>query len=111
MVCVMYACPCTVVFSTVRFCVCLAWCTSTSDLLNRESGAERADGFGVLRSLLLDLQKLGGLNEGLQGGGCTALLQVSSPQPLLHLADVVPNSDTHAHTDTQGWPQHGLKLA
>lgn len=66
--------------------------------MDRECGAERADGFGVLRRLLLDLQQLGGLDEGLQGGGRAALLQVPAPQPLLHLTDVVPDSDTRGHT-------------
>jgi hypothetical protein len=55
-----------------------------------EGVAHGADGLGVLVRLLLDLQQLGGLDDGLQRGRRLALLQVVGPQPLLHLADVVP---------------------
>ena len=68
-----------------------------ADLLRGEGGAQRADGLGVLRRLLLDLQQLSGLDDGLQGGCSFTLVQVVPSQPLLHLTGVVP-AHTHTHT-------------
>lgn len=59
-------------------------------LLRRERCAQGADGLGVLRRFLFQLQELGGLNQGLQSLEGSALLQVLATQPLLKLADVKP---------------------
>jgi len=61
----------------------------SADLLRAEGGAQRADGLGVLARLLLDLQQLSGLDDGVQGGCSFTLEQVVPPQPLLHLTGVV----------------------
>ena len=60
-------------------------------LLHGERGAQGADRLGILGRLLLDLQQLGGLDNGLYVNHRPALVKVLPPQPLLHLTDVVPD--------------------
>ena len=81
---------------SVGVCLACAWDASVSHLLDRQRCTEGADGLGVLGRLLLDLQQLGRLDERLQRGHRSALLQVPPPQPLLHLTDVVPDTGEQA---------------
>lgn len=68
----------------------------SADLLRVETTAQRADGLSMLTCLLLDLQQLRSLYDGLQSGCSFTLVQVVCSQPFLHLAGVVP-AQIHAH--------------
>lgn len=74
-------------------------------LLGRQHRAEAAESSGVLLCHLLHLQQLGSLDQGLQLLAGPALLQPLRPQPLLHLADVVPARDT-AQSRAQATSRH-----
>lgn len=65
-------------------------CIPPPYLLWGQHGAQAADGPCVLLCRLLHLQQLCSLDQRLQHLTGTALLQPLRPQPLLHLADVVP---------------------
>lgn len=62
----------------------------SADLLSGEAAAKWADGFSVLTRLLLHLQQLSSLDDGLQSVCSITLIQVVCSQPLLHLSGVVP---------------------
>lgn len=62
----------------------------SADLLSGEAAAQGADGLSVLARLLLHLQQLSSLDDGLQSGCSITLIQVVCSQPFLHLSDVVP---------------------
>lgn len=66
---------------------------------------QAAENSGVLLCHLLHLQQLGSLDQGLQLLAGPALLQPLRPQPLLHLADVVPARDT-AQSRAQATSRH-----
>lgn len=59
-------------------------------LLRGERRAQGANGLGVFRRFLFELQQLRRLDQGLQSLCRSALLQVLPVQPFLQLADVKP---------------------
>lgn len=67
----------------------------TAYLSSGEGLAHGADGLGVLVSLLLHLQQLGGLDQRLQSLLGAASHQTFVSEPLLQLAHIVP-ANTHA---------------
>lgn len=62
----------------------------SADLLSGKAVAQGADSLSVLARLLLHLQQLSSLDDGLQSGCSVTLIQVVCSQPFLHLSDVVP---------------------
>lgn len=98
----------TMSLSRVSFISCPA--VLRADLLGGEGAAERADGLGVLRGLLLDLQQLSGLDDGLQSGCSFALVQVVCSQPLLHLTGVVPEHRNRNASELTHEPRMSCRL-